>query len=103
MRGAGVKVDYLGPRIDGWFVGAEGGYMRNRYRREGEPGVAERDVIGVGLRGGYRQPIGGRGLYLAPWVGVGYSFDGEEVRIGGEEFARSPVTVFPTVHIGWRF
>jgi hypothetical protein len=103
MRGAGVKFDYLGSSIDGLFVGVEGGYMRNRYLLEGQSRTAERAVIGVGMRGGYRMPIGSSGLYLAPWVGVGHNFDGDDVVIAGEEFSRSRVTVFPTVHIGWRF
>jgi hypothetical protein len=103
MRGAGVKVDYVGAPSAGFFVGAEGGYMRMDYRllREGEN--VKRDVVGVGLRGGYRLPLGGRGLYIAPWVGVGYNFDGPAVEVGGEEFERSPISIFPTVHIGWRF
>jgi hypothetical protein len=103
MRGVGVKFDHLGSAIDGFFVGAEGGYMRNRYEREGHAPATERDVIGAGVRGGYRLPIGGSGLYLAPWVGIGYNFDGDDVVIAGEEFDRSPVSRFATVHIGWRF
>jgi hypothetical protein len=102
MRGAGVKVDYLGSSIDGVFVGLDGGYMRNRYALRAGGEAAERDVIGLGVRGGYRQAIGRRGLYVAPWVSVGYNFDGEDVVIAGKEFQRRAVSVFPTVHLGWR-
>jgi hypothetical protein len=103
MRGAGVKVDYLGSRLDGLFVGVEGGYMRNRYVLEATGGSEQRSEIGGGVRGGYRYSVGSRGLYVAPWVGVSYSMNGAEVAIGEATFRRSPVTVFPTVHIGWRF
>lgn len=103
MRGAGVKVDYLGPRVDGFFVGAEGGYMRMEYALDGQPDRAERHVVGVGVRGGYRLPLGRSGLYVAPWIGVGYNFDGDEVVLNDETFARGPFGVFPTVHVGWRF
>jgi hypothetical protein len=103
MRGAGVKLDWLGSSIDGLFTGVEAGYMRSRYARDGNPGTVERDVAGVGVRGGYRLPVGRSGLYVVPWVGVSYNFDGDDVIVAGEEFSRSSVTIFPTVHIGWRF
>jgi hypothetical protein len=103
MRGAGVKLDHVGATSTGFFVGVEGGYMRMDYRLLSEGETVKRDVVGVGVRGGYRLPLGGRGLYMAPWVGVGYNFDGPAVEVGGEEFERSPISIFPTVHIGWRF
>jgi hypothetical protein len=103
MRGAGVKLDNLGSSIDGFFVGVEGGYMRNRYALAASSETVERDVIGIGVRGGYRLPLGKSGLYLAPWVGLGYNFHGDDVVIAGEKFERTPIGVFPTVHVGWRF
>lgn len=102
MRGAGVKVDYLGSDIDGLFAGVDGGYMRNRYALATGGASETREVLGLGFRGGYRKPLGGRGLYLAPWVGVSYNFHGDEVVIGGDVFERSVLTPFATVHIGWR-
>jgi hypothetical protein len=102
MRGAGVKVDYLGSGIDGFFIGAEGGYMRNKYALSAGGDAVERGILGLGARSGYRQPLGRRGLYVAPWVGVGYNFHGEDVVIGGEAFKRSAISIFPTVHVGWR-
>jgi hypothetical protein len=103
MRGAGVKWDYTGTSSDGFFAGIDGGYMRTRYSIEGELPRVTRDIIGVGVRTGYRQPIGRRGLYVAPWVGVSYQFDGDDVSIGDHDFDRSAIVIFPTVHVGWRF
>jgi len=103
MRGVGVKVDYLGSPVDGFFAGLEGGYMRTRYLRAAGGDAEVRGVVGMGVRGGYRLSLGGSGLYVAPWVGVGYNFDGDDVIVSGEGFERRTVTVFPTVHIGWRF
>jgi hypothetical protein len=103
MRGAGVKVDYLGSGIDGLFVGLDGGYMRNTYALTAVDDSEVRGVIGLGVRGGYRLPVGRRGFYVAPWVGVSYNFNGDDVTIGGEAFERSGVRVFPTMHLGWRF
>lgn len=103
MRGAGVKVDYLGSDLNGVFAGVDGGYLRNRYTLSASAESEVRNVFGVGVRAGYRLPVGSRGLYLAPWVGVSYNFNGDDVAIGGDAFERSVVRVFPTVHVGWRF
>jgi hypothetical protein len=55
------------------------------------------------VRGGYRLPLGGGGLYVAPWLGVSYNFSGDDVTIGASRFERSALALFPTVHLGWRF
>lgn len=103
VRGATVKLDYLGASIDGFFVGVDGLYARTSYALSGDDARERRDGFGVGIRGGYRIPLGGRGLYVVPWVGVSYGFGGEEVVIDTETFERRALTVFPTVHVGWRF
>lgn len=103
VRGVGLKLDYLGSDLDGLFVGAEGGFMRMRYTLRSAAETAKRNNIAGGVRGGYRQPIGGSGLYVVPWVGVSYGFRTEDVVVAGETFESGAWTVFPTVHIGWRF
>jgi hypothetical protein len=102
MRGAGIKWDYLGARPEGFFVGADAGYFRMSYTLVTDAETEKRNEYNVGVRGGYRLPIGRSGLYLAPWVGIGYSF-GDDVRIGERTFEHSPISIFPTVHVGWRF
>jgi hypothetical protein len=103
MRGVGVKWDYLGLNPDGFFTGLDAGYMRMSYGLDESGAQEKRNVIGAGVRAGYRLPLGGHGFYLAPWLSMSYNFDGEEVAIGDAEFSRNPVTVFPTLHLGWRF
>lgn len=102
MRGAGIKVDHVGSSTDGFFVGADAGYMRMSYTLDEAAATAKRGELNVGVRGGYRLPVGGAGFYLAPWVGIGYSF-GDDVRIGEQTFQHTPIVVFPTIHVGWRF
>jgi hypothetical protein len=65
--------------------------------------TSKRDEFGVGLRGGYRLTIGRSGLYVAPWVGVGYTFSDGDIDLGERIFESEPIGIFPTVHIGWRF
>lgn len=102
MRGVGIKWDYLGARSDGFFVGADAGYMRMSYTLDETRETEKRDQFTVGVRGGYRLQIGRSRLYLAPWIGVGFS-TGQDVTIGGSTLEHSPLIVFPTVHVGWRF
>lgn len=102
MRGAGVKWDLLGARSDGFFVGVDASYMRMSYTLDEVAETEKMNEFNVGVRGGFRLPVGRSGLYLAPWVGIGYSF-GDDVEVGGRTFEHSPIVVFPTVHVGWRF
>lgn len=103
MRGIGVKVDYVGDSRAGLFAGVEGGVMRMKYDLAASSSHETRAVVGMGARAGYRSFIGSRGLYLAPWVGIGYNMNGDPVHVDGAEFERSALSVFPTIHVGWRF
>jgi len=81
------------PRLRRWKQG-----------RVADGGIAiEQEIVGTDERGRAAPPLGLGGLYVVPWVSVSYNFDGDDVVIGGQEFTRSPVTIFPTVHLGWRF
>lgn len=102
MRGAGIKWDFLGADSDGFFLGADANYMRMSYTLDEAARTEKQDEYTVGLRGGYRWPIGRSRFYLTPWIGVGYS-SGDDVTIEGSTFEHSPINVFPTVHVGWRF
>ncbi len=103
MRGAGMKWDWVGDSSEGLFAGIDGGWMQTRYSLDDGGGREERDVFGLGLRGGYRYLLGSRGLYVSPWVSVSYNALGDQVAIGDATFDRSRIIVFPTLHIGWSF
>lgn len=103
MRGVGVKWDYLGSNPDGFFVGLEGGYMRTEYTLDAAAASEKRNVVGMGVRGGYRIPLGRSGLYVVPWAAVSYNLHGDDVVVGSEAFDRSRVAIYPLFHIGWRF
>lgn len=98
-----MKWDYLGSDPDGFFVGVDAGYMRMRYTLDAVSATEKRDVIGTGVRAGYRIPLGRSGLYVVPWAAVSYNFDGDDVMVSGEAFDRSRVSVYPLLHFGWRF
>jgi hypothetical protein len=73
---------------------AKGGYT-------GEPGAEL--MTGVGVRAGHRYVAGRGGLYLAPWIGLGYGISRGDTQRGDDRFEASPFTIFPTIHVGWRF
>lgn len=103
VRGASLKWDYLGASQDGFFVGMELQRTRNRHVYCGTGSTALRYATALGIRGGYRMPIGDRGFFITPWVGVSYSGDSDDVVIDGETFEGNAITVFPTVHVGRQF
>ena len=103
MRGAGLKVDWLGKDAWGWFAGADASYYRNSYVAHDLRQTSQREEYVFGVRGGYRLPIGRSGLYLAPWVGVGFNFPEGDIHFNGKTFENRAITVLPALHIGWRF
>ena len=57
--------------------------------------------LNIGGRVGYRIPIGDT-LFLSPWIGVGPATDGDR-EINGKTYEKSHLSIFPTVHLGYRF
>ena len=61
-----------------------------------------RNLAGLGPRMGYRFNVGNH-LYVSPWVSVDYQFNAKDVAISGNRLHESKYSVFPAVHVGWRF
>jgi hypothetical protein len=65
--------------------------------------------VGIGVDAGYRfffwkdQNGSPAGLYLMPWVSIGYDVYQEKINIIEKDYKQQPVSLFPTVHIGYRF
>lgn len=102
-RGVTAKVDrFLSSSRAGTFLGLDGDYSRVRYRHEDSGETLSRNLYGLGPRIGYRFNVGER-LFVVPWVSVRYVFNTRDVALGGEVLEESEYSVFPTVHIGFRF
>jgi hypothetical protein len=101
--GYGVKVQYfvLEPQR-GPFVGVDGGVARLRVSRDGTDLSQRRTTVGAGVHAGWRFAITEE-LYATAWLGVGYSTDAADVMLDGETYEPTRVTVFPAVHVGYRF
>ena len=102
-RGGTLKIDYFPLRpLRGWFWGADSNYSRNRYELDDTHQRVYRNILSLGPRAGYRFEIG-KHLYLSPWVSVDYQFNASDVSIAGKKFHERRFSIFPAVHVGWRF
>jgi hypothetical protein len=102
-RGVTVKVDYFPVRpLGGLFVGVDSNYSRVRYELDKTHERTYRNIAGLGPRVGYRFNIG-KSLYVSPWVSVDYQCNAGNVRISGQIFHQARYSVFPAVHLGWKF
>lgn len=103
FHGFGVKAQ-LFPLAEqrGLFVGVDTGLAMPLVQRR-DTDLARRGLqVSVGAHIGWRFPIIA-GLYVTPWVGVSYSFNAEDVTLANRTYTNNPITVFPAVHIGYRF
>ncbi len=102
MAGAGAKLDYFPfAKRTGFFAGIEASFVRSTIV-ESASKMAERTFhINAGVRAGYRIDLSDA-LFVSPWVGLGYA-TGRDVMLAGKRFTHSHLTVFPTIHVGYRF
>jgi hypothetical protein len=102
-RGVTFKFDYyLFPPLRGLFVGLDSNYARVRYTLHETDQSSHRNIVGLGPRVGYRFEVG-RHLYVSPWVSLDYQFNARDVVISGKTFKQGQLSIFPAVHVGWRF
>ena len=99
--GFGSKLQYFVlAEQRGLGVGVDAGVARPLVQR-GE--LASKDSqYSIGVIAGYRIDLGAH-LYATPWLGVSYAFSAEDVTLGGTTYQQNPVTIFPAVHVGYRF
>lgn len=103
FSGFGVKAQlYLDAPASGPFVGVGLGLARTLVERDGTDLADRSRALSAGLELGWLIPIV-EGLYLKPWVGIGWAFGTEDVVLGDERFEANPLQIFPTVHLGYRF
>ena len=102
LIGASVNWDYFGSRFTGLFGGVGIAVTRNQIVHDvGEEEVNQTQFY-IGPRIGFR--IGGEnGFFISPWVGVYYVFGRKDVVVGKDRFHVSPIQIFPTIHVGFRF
>lgn len=103
FHGWGIKLD-VALREDGAgpFVGVEASLLVDDLVDERTDLHARSRSVTAGLRAGWRFELPAR-FYLVPWLGVGLRGGERDVQVGERTFERGPWTVFPTIHVGYRF
>jgi len=107
-NGFGLKMDYVGAKTKGWFVGLETDYslINTTYESNGHKESGEE--LGLGIRSGYRFLFGksknnNKGFYLVPWIGFDKIFNTSKPNFTEATYKLETFRIFPTVHFGWRF
>ncbi len=108
--GFDVTFDGYGAKLQYWFrgdqtglfAGVDAGVIRVHARLQGSDLGADDAQVGAGFHAGYRISLPA-GFYVTAWLGVGYSFSADDVMLGGKTYDASPFTVFPAIHLGYRF
>ncbi len=103
FRGAGAKLQlFLFDEQKGGFVGIDAGLAHLRADLQGSAHHASQNQTSTGVNFGWRFSLP-YGLYATPWLGIGYSFDAKDMNVDGRTYRPNPVTIFPAVHLGYRF
>jgi hypothetical protein len=100
---SGVKLQYFvfGEQAGG-FVGIDTALVHLLAQQEHTQLAVREQQWSVGVNLGWRFMLY-RGLYVTPWLGVSYTFDAHDLSVGGQQYDVKPYTIFPAVHIGYRF
>ena len=101
--GYGAKLQwFFRAEQTGLFAGIDAGVVRMHARLQGTDTSADDTQIGTGVHAGYRLSLPA-GFYATAWLGVGYVWSADDVMLGGKTYDASPFTVFPAIHLGYRF
>jgi hypothetical protein len=101
--GFGMKLQaFLSDDQSGWFAGVDGGELRVLAQRRGTDLADRQRQLSVGVHAGYRFTLPD-GFYVTPWLGVGYDFGARDATLAGSTFHSDAISVFPAVHLGFRF
>ncbi len=100
FKGAGFKYDWYGSSLNGFFTGIQGSIATVDFTNASQN--KNRIVTSTGVRTGYRWSWGH--FFVTPWVSVDYNHNwGTEVEIQGTKYKHTPISLFPTIHLGYHF
>ncbi|MFO0745590.1 MAG: hypothetical protein U1F43_07950 [Myxococcota bacterium] len=101
--GFGAKAHaFFGADRSGPFAGIALGVAHTLVQRDGTQLAARDTALSAGVEVGWLVPIVA-GLYVKPWVGLGYTFGADDVVLDGQRYSANPIQIFPTVHLGYVF
>ena len=101
--GYGAKLHYF-RRDDqtGLYGGVGVSAARMHARLQGTDLSADDAQYGTGVELGYRIALPHR-FHVTPWLGVGTTWGARTVTLADKTFEPSRLTIFPAIHVGYRF
>jgi hypothetical protein len=101
--GYGVKLQYF-PFAEqrGAFVGVDAGVARPFVRRKGTDLASRRTEYSAGINFGWRFVFFER-FYATTWLGLSRTLARAPVTLAGSTYEGNSITIFPAVHLGYRF
>jgi hypothetical protein len=72
-----------------------------RYSLQETGARTDQNIVGFGPRIGFRFDLG-QHLY-STWISLDYQFGAKDVILTGKRFEQTRLSLFPAVHVGWRF
>lgn len=105
-QGMGLFGEYYFQQVNQkWFIGTQLGLQEYKIENEFEEGATTTytNLLVMGYGGYSWQPFDA-GLYVKPWMGVGYSpmISGNN-EVGTQKYDVAPFTSFMTLHVGYKF
>lgn len=106
-EGIGVKLNRLLNKKGTWFAGIGSGYAVNNVKHMESNRESAEHVVSIGVHTGYRffllKNTALKNLYITPWVSFDYNMPVKDAAFTGNSYHTNSFSVFPTVHIGYRF
>jgi len=102
FEGYGVKLDYLFGSYQRGFVGIQAASSKVGYKLKSSGTKKRLTQVSFGPRVGYRFILDNN-ITITPWIALDFNLDKEDIIIDNEKYEADLVTIFPTVHLGWRF
>jgi len=109
FKSVSIKYDYFfnNREDNGWFTGSTIDLLFWEYEDEYNQKI-KTESVNLGIRAGYKYvPFDSNsslgGLYMTPWIGVSFMMNNDDLEFESGIYERSPIKVFPTIHIGWEF
>ena len=107
--GFGTKVTYLIKGIPGFYTGLGSGIAFHEAQNTTTNEKADGASASIGVILGYRLFFKNvkspdlKGFYITPWASFDYNYHFRKIDFANYDFEMKTFSIFPTIHLGYRF
>lgn len=108
-RGLGAKATYLIKGIPGFYTGLGAGLAFHDAQNTTTLEKADGTSASLGIILGYRLFFKNvkspdlKGFYITPWASFDYNWHFRKIDFANYDFKQKAFSIFPTIHLGYRF